>query len=171
MAAVGNSLFAVTFGLLRQQYRREQQQIWDLAGAFEVPPPSVTEEAETDTRTMQLFPTCPGMTQPSQERPEAQVMAPLTISYEGRVLVFGNFPVDKAKELMQLVKSLSTSQASEKGTSAVQEKAGSYRGISGDRHALHEEGITTGVPQSRRGSIGEEGASVHRTERSPSASL
>ncbi|XP_062205194.1 protein TIFY 11d-like [Phragmites australis] len=122
MATVGNSLFAVTFGLLRQ-HMREQQQMWDIAAAFEVPPPPAMEEAEeTDTRTMQLFPMCPGMTRSSQERPDAQVTAPLTISYKGQVLMSRNFSADKAKELMQLVGSLSTSQTSEKGTSAMPEK-------------------------------------------------
>jgi len=35
-------------------------------------------------------------------RPVVQERAPLTIVYDGRVLVFEDFPVDKAEELMQL---------------------------------------------------------------------
>ncbi|XP_062205957.1 protein TIFY 11d-like [Phragmites australis] len=51
-------------------------------------------------------------------RPESPATVPLTIFYEGRVLVFQNFRADKAMELIQLVGSLSTSQAPEKPATA-----------------------------------------------------
>ena len=68
MAAAGSSRFAVTCGLLRQYMTREhQQQMGGLAGAFRLPTLSEAEET-TDARTMQLFPTRAGTSQPSQER-------------------------------------------------------------------------------------------------------
>ncbi|XP_062205195.1 protein TIFY 11c-like [Phragmites australis] len=90
-----------------------------LAGAFG-PPPVATEAAEeTDARTMQLFPTRAGASQPSRERAEvkATTSAQLTIFYGGRVVVFEDFPVDKATELMQMAGS-ATSPVPEKGAPA-----------------------------------------------------
>lgn len=124
MAAAGNSRFAITCGLLRQYMMREQQQLGGLDGARRLPALEETEEeAEetTDGRTMQLFPTRAGTLQqePSQSqkrrqrRPaEAQAKGPLTIFYDGRVVVLEDFPADKAKELMQLAGSSSSSSAS-----------------------------------------------------------
>ncbi|KAM0845525.1 hypothetical protein ACQ4PT_047753 [Festuca glaucescens] len=105
MAAAGSSRFAVTCGLMRQ-YMRDQQQ-----GGAAPRPPAVSlllspPSEETDARTMQLFPASPpSLPQP----PEAQrTTAPLTIIYDGRVVVFDDFPAEKAKALMQLAGSESS---------------------------------------------------------------
>ncbi|CAN6305306.1 unnamed protein product [Urochloa humidicola] len=124
-AAGGSSKFAATCGLLRQ-YMREQQQLGGLDASLRLPPLVETtdkDDEDTDGRTMQLFPTRAGTLQPSQERQEVQAKAPLTIMYEGRVLVFGDFPADKAEELMRLAGSRSSAAtAQNKGEQAVQEK-------------------------------------------------
>ncbi|RLN19942.1 protein TIFY 10B-like [Panicum miliaceum] len=127
-AAAGSSRFAVTCGLLRQYTReQQQQQLGGLDGAFRLPPPPVatTEEAEeTDGRTMQLFPTRAGTSQPSsQERPVVREKAPLTIVYDGRVLVFEDYPADKAEELMQLAGSgTSAAPQNKEAPAAVQQE-------------------------------------------------
>lgn len=112
MAATGsNSRFAVTCGLLRQyMYVREQQR------------QQLVETEETDSRTMQLFPTRAGT--PSHDPPEAQAncKAALTIFYEGRMLVFEDFPADKAKELMQLAGSGSSLAPNKNGAPVPAEK-------------------------------------------------
>ncbi|CAL4916496.1 unnamed protein product [Urochloa decumbens] len=127
MAAAGSSSsrFAATCGLLRQYMREQQQQVGSLDGAFRLPPLVETtdmDDEDADGRTMQLFPTRAGTMQPSQQRPEAQAKAPLTIMYEGRVLVFENFPADKAEELMQMAGSGSSATARSKGEPAVQDE-------------------------------------------------
>ncbi|CAL4933229.1 unnamed protein product [Urochloa decumbens] len=126
MAAAGSgssSRFAATCGLLCQYMREQQQLVGSLDGAFRLPPLVETtdkDDEDADGRTMQLFPTRAGtLQQSSQERPEAQAKAPLTIMYEGRVLVFEDFPADKAEELMQMAGSGSQKN---KGEPAAQEK-------------------------------------------------
>nr|CAB3504229.1 unnamed protein product [Digitaria exilis] len=109
-----SSRFAVTCGLLRQYMREQQQQPGSLdGGAFRLPPLVGAEEVEdaVDGRTMLLFPTHAGTLQLSQDRPEKKQArkAPLTIFYEGRVLVLEDFPADKAEELMKLAGSGSSS--------------------------------------------------------------
>ncbi|WVZ58775.1 hypothetical protein U9M48_009006 [Paspalum notatum var. saurae] len=128
MAAAGDSRFAVTCRLLRQYMRREQQpQLGGLDAAFRLPPLVETApEEETDGRTMQLFPTRAGTGtssssfEPSQQQrvpPEAQAKGPLTIVYDGRVVVLEDFPADKAKELMQMA-GAGCSPASKNGAAA-----------------------------------------------------
>ncbi|XP_066342227.1 protein TIFY 11d-like [Miscanthus floridulus] len=114
MAATGsNSRFTVTCGLLRQYMLREHRRH------------QLVEAEETDSRTMQLFPipTRAGTSsQPShddQAKAQANCKAPLTIFYEGRMLVFEDFPADKAKELMQLAGSGSEKTAATEPSAAV----------------------------------------------------
>ncbi|KAK3157512.1 hypothetical protein QOZ80_2AG0123560 [Eleusine coracana subsp. coracana] len=114
MAAASNNMFAVTCGLLRQymtenKHQQSQQQTGGLAGRFLLPPPQEEMEVaeDADARTMQLFPTHADTSQQQQSQNRLKKQAtppvlPLTIFYEGRVLMFEDFPADKAKELMQL---------------------------------------------------------------------
>ena len=72
MAAAGSSRFDAACGLLRQYMMREQpqQQLGGLDGALRPPPPlaAAAEAEETDGRTMQLFPTRAGTSQPPYQQ-------------------------------------------------------------------------------------------------------
>ncbi|KAF0892760.1 hypothetical protein E2562_017723 [Oryza meyeriana var. granulata] len=108
-AGSSSSRFAVTCGLLRQYVRERQQQ---------QPPTPVSllatvAEVEEDDRTMQLFPPRPAgavaTTASAQTTSSSQAgTAPLTIFYDGRVLVFDDVPAEKAVELMKLAGSASS---------------------------------------------------------------
>ncbi|TVU30921.1 hypothetical protein EJB05_22574 [Eragrostis curvula] len=132
MAAAGNSRFAVTCGLLRQYMMREhkhQPRMGGLAGSSLLPPlREATEDdaQDTDARTMQLFPTHAGVSEetPSTKQTEEQARAPLTIFYEGRMLVFEDFPADGAEELMQLCHATSGSPVVPKKPAATKPSAG-----------------------------------------------
>ncbi|WVZ66679.1 hypothetical protein U9M48_015868 [Paspalum notatum var. saurae] len=67
------------------------------------------EEAERRKETMELFPQCTGFGEKDAAAPDAtgeqekkEEPQQLTIFYGGKVLVFNDFPADKAKDLMQL---------------------------------------------------------------------
>lgn len=112
-AAAGGSRFAVTCGLLRQ-YMKEQGG----SGATRCLAPAVAMSlmpeaadaaaaATTEERTtmLELFPQQAGTLKDERQRKRkepADGRAPLTIFYGGRMVVFDDFPAEKAEELMQL---------------------------------------------------------------------
>jgi jasmonate ZIM domain-containing protein len=91
-AAAGGSgsRFAVTCGLLRQ-YMKEPGA--DVASA--------AEEGKKAT-VLELFPQQPGTLKRASSAHAERTRAPLTIFYGGRMVVFDDFPAEKAKELMRV---------------------------------------------------------------------
>ncbi|KAG8091327.1 hypothetical protein GUJ93_ZPchr0012g20540 [Zizania palustris] len=119
MTTAYSSRFAITCGLLRQYMREQQQQhqqtapVTSFLGMIAAAAAAAAEKPEEeDDRTMQLFPPRAGVqpsTRPaSQERAEMGTKAPLTIFYDGRVVVFEDVPAEKAMELIQLAGSESS---------------------------------------------------------------
>jgi jasmonate ZIM domain-containing protein len=112
----GGSRFAVTCGLLRQ-YMKEQGCVRLAPGmAMSLKPGADAavaaapgDELEEGKKTvLELFPQQPGTLKKgssSQERNEeepAERTAPLTIFYGGKMMVFDDFPAEKADELMKV---------------------------------------------------------------------
>nr|CAB3496892.1 unnamed protein product [Digitaria exilis] len=99
--AVGGSRFAVTCGLLRQ-YMKEQGGN-ALAPAMAMGLASVEPEEGKKT-VLELFPQQAGTLKHDHQRKrkEAAERAPLTIFYDGKMVVFDDFPAEKAEELMHL---------------------------------------------------------------------
>ncbi|KAF8776258.1 hypothetical protein HU200_003663 [Digitaria exilis] len=95
--AVGGSRFAVTCGLLRQ-YMKEQggNALAPAAMAMGLAPGADAAAAEGKTTVLELFPQQAGTLKHDHQR------APLTIFYDGKMVVFNDFPAEKAQELMHL---------------------------------------------------------------------
>nr|CAB3501826.1 unnamed protein product [Digitaria exilis] len=103
--AVGGSRFAVTCGLLRQ-YMKEQggNALAPAAMAMGLAPGADAAAAEGKTTVLELFPQQAGTLKHDHQskRKEAAERAPLTIFYDGKMVVFNDFPAEKAQELMHL---------------------------------------------------------------------
>jgi len=108
--AAGGSRFAVTCGLL-SQYMKEQGGNGALrlapAVAMGLVPGADAAEEGTEERkaVLELFPQQAGTLKDERQRKRkepADERAPLTIFYGGKMVVFDDFPAEKAEELMQL---------------------------------------------------------------------
>jgi len=100
--AAGGSRFAVTCGLL-SQYMKEQGG----NGALRLAPGADAAEEGTEERkaVLELFPQQAGTLKDERQRKRkepADERAPLTIFYGGKMVVFDDFPAEKAEELMHL---------------------------------------------------------------------
>jgi jasmonate ZIM domain-containing protein len=110
-ACGGGSRFAVTCGLLRQ-YMKEQGGVRlapDMALQMSLMPGGELEEGKKKT-VLELFPQQPGTLKKGsslqerneEEEPAERTTAPLTIFYGGKMVVFDDFPAEKAEELMKV---------------------------------------------------------------------
>ncbi|KAL6649329.1 hypothetical protein ACP70R_013553 [Stipagrostis hirtigluma subsp. patula] len=149
----GGSRFAVTCGLLRQ-YMKEQggnggrllapAVAMSLVPSADVVVPVAAKEApEEETKTvLELFPQQAGtLAKDAQQRKEPE-RAPLTIFYGGRMVVFDDFPAEKAEELMQLA-----------GSCNVDTAASGAGAATGGQNALGHPPSSPDMPIARKASL------------------